>query len=243
MARIPRHWILEKDSFFHVTWQCHNKSWLLKPHWAKKILYSLLLKYKDRYGMTFYSYIIMDNHLHISGKAPDLVKFSAFFRIVNGMFAKEVNKRLKRCGQVIRDRFKSPQLQNEMALIQEMIYHDLNEVRAGKAQHPNENELSSYPYYAFGAPDPLLTEPEFYRNLGITKKKRQLAYQSMVMEILVAAPRKRNGQYTTQLFIGDPQWVKTRFEELKEIEKALNQPGPLRSLSPPSRKKNVNFES
>jgi hypothetical protein len=185
----------------------------------------------------------MDNHLHISGKAPDLVKFSAFFRIVNGMFAKEVNKRLKRCGQVIRDRFKSPQLQNEMALIQEMIYHDLNEVRAGKAQHPNENELSSYPYYAFGAPDPLLTEPEFYRNLGITKKKRQLAYQSMVMEILVAAPRKRNGQYTTQLFIGDPQWVKTRFEELKEIEKALNQPGPLRSLSPPSRKKNVNFES
>jgi putative transposase len=178
----------------------------------------------------------MDNHLHISGKAPDLDKFSAFFRIVNGMFAKEVNKRLKRCGQVIRDRFKSPQLQNEKALIQEMIYHDLNEVRAGKAQHPKENELSSYPHFAFGIPDPLVTDPDFYRNLGNTKKKRQLAYQSMVMKILIPAPRKRDGQYTTQLFIGDPLWVKTRFEELKEIEKKLNPPGPLRSLSPPSSK-------
>ena len=48
-----------------------------------------------------------------------------------GFRSKEINKQANRCGQVCRDRFKSPALQSEQDLVKEMIYHDLNEVRAG----------------------------------------------------------------------------------------------------------------
>ena len=181
------------------------------------MVYNLLLRYKDQYELIFYSYIIMDNHIHLSGKVPLLEKFSAFFRIVNSMLAKEINKRRKRCGQVVRERFKSPRIQDEGALIQEMIYHDLNEVRAGKSQDPKNNELSSYAHYAHGKLDPLITEPEIYKNLGKTPEERQKAYRVMVLQVLVVAPRKKNGVYKTNLFIGDPFWVQSKYEELKAL--------------------------
>jgi putative transposase len=171
--------------------------------------------------MTFYSYIIMDNHFHVSGQAPNLTKFSRFFQRVHSLLAKEINKRNKRCGQVIRDRFKSPLIQNEDALCREMIYHDLNEVRCGKTNDPMNNELSSYAHYAYGKKDPLITEPDFYQTLGKTPKERQAAYRTLVLEILVAAPRKKNGQYTRSLFVGDPLWVEERYKELKELRKRI----------------------
>jgi len=233
MARVPRHLIVENGSLFHVTWQCHNKTWLLKSPGIKKFYYQLLLRFKDRYGLVFYSYIFMENHIHLSGRLSDLYKFSAFFRIVNSLFAKEVNKRSRRCGQVVRDRFKSPHLETERDLIQEMIYHDLNEVRAGKSKHPENNEWSSYAHYAYGREDPLITDPEIYHGMGNTSQERQRAYRGMVEEILATAPRKKDGRYTQELFIGDPHWVAKKNEELKKLNAQLNRIRLYHSLAPP----------
>ena len=219
--RTPRKFILQNNSLFHVTWQCHNKSWLLQYRWAKKLYYNLLLRFKDEYGVVFYSYMIMDNHIHLSGKLSDLKQFSRFFQTVNSIFAKEINKQADRCGQVIRDRFKSPQIETEQILMKVMIYQDLNEVRAGKSKHPRHNVLSSYAHYAYGKKDALITEPDVYKSLGSTPEERQLAYLGMVEEILSAAPRKRDGRYSDVLFIGDPSWVRKQYEKLKDLRKAL----------------------
>lgn len=219
--RIPRSLILENSSLFHVTWQCHNKSWLLKQKWVKQLYYALLLRFKDQYGVIFYSYMIMDNHIHLSGKLRDLKSFSAFYRIVNSMFAKEINKQANRCGQVVRDRFKSPALQTEQDLVKEMIYHDLNEVRAGKVRHPKNNSLSSYAHYAFGKEDPLINDPEVYLQMGSSAKERQLAYQAMVEEILSAAPKKKDENYRKALFVGEPEWVVKQYEKLKGFRTSL----------------------
>jgi putative transposase len=219
MARIPRRHIIFETALFHVTWQCHNRDFLLKPRWVKELLYNLLLAYKNAFDMTFFSYIIMDNHFHVSGQAPDLGKFSRFFQVVHSKLAKEINKSNSRSGQVIKDRFKSPLIQNEDALCRQMIYHDLNEVRCGKTNDPKHNELSSYAHYAYGKKDPLITDPDFYDTLGKTPKQRQAAYRALVLEILIAAPRKKNGEYTKALFIGDPLWVEEKYNELKELRR------------------------
>jgi len=187
--------------------------------------------------MTIFSYIIMDNHIHISGQAPSLEKFSAYFQVVHSVFAKQLNKRRKRCGQVVRDRFKSPLLQSENELIMEMIYHDLNEVRCGKSDDPTHNVLSSYAYYAEGKKDLLITPPPIYLQLGTNDKERQMAYRAKVLQILVRAPRKKNGQYTTQLFVGDPLWVEKKYEEFKILRKELNQGKYAKGWDPPPKKK------
>lgn len=212
MPYLPRYMIICDESHFHVTWQCHNKDWLLRWNWAKKLYYDLLLKYKDQYGVQIYSYNLMDNHPHMTGHLQRKETFSAFFRQVNCLFAKAVNKHLKRRGQVVMDRFKSPRIETDEHMINAMVYIDLNQYRAGKVKHPRNNSFSSYHYYAYGKKDPLITPCPSYTALGRTPRERQKAYRLMV-EALVGTKIRINISHT--YFIGDPDWVVAKYKEFR----------------------------
>lgn len=219
MAYLPRNQIIWDGAIFHVTWQCHNYSWLLKTDWAKQLYYDLLLKYKDRYQVVFYSYHFMDNHIHLSGKIGGTKEdFSGLFRIVNALLAKKINKRLKRRGQVVMDRFQSPVIQTDEDLLAVMHYHDLNSYRSKKVKHPKEYKWSSYQYYAHGKRDPLLTPAPSYLGLGETAQARQKVYRDRVKRILIEEGfEKRN--YSRTQYVGDPDWVAKRYSEIRERRK------------------------
>jgi putative transposase len=224
----PRYQIICDGAFFHVTWQCHNNDWFLQWNWAKRLYYELLLKYKDKYGVQIYSYCFMDNHPHLSGHLDNKENFSAFFRIVNSLFARLVNKRLKRRGQLVMDRFKSPRIENDSHMLTVMTYIDLNPYRAGKVKHPRDNEWSSFFYYAYGKEDNLITPAPSYLVLGETDATRQKAYREMVVA-LIKQPRDMNISHT--YFIGNPDWVIAKYRELKSVLSLLpNNSG----LSPPA---------
>lgn len=214
MPYLPRYQIISDDSYFHVTWQCHNKDWLLKWNWAKKIYYDLLLKHKDKFGVTIHAYNFMDNHPHLIGHLKKKEEFSAFFRVVNCQFAKHVNRQLKRKGQVVMDRFKSPRIESDKYMLNAMIYADLNQYRARKVKHPKYNKWSSYDYYAHGNGDPLITPSPSYEGLGDTPELRQMTYRDMV-EAILRHPVELNISHT--YFIGNPDWVIVKYNDLKEI--------------------------
>ncbi len=214
MPYLPRYQIIEDGSYFHVTWQCHNRDWLLRWDWAKRIYYELLLRYKDKYGVVFYSYNFMDNHPHLIGCLRTRVEFSAFFRVVNCQFAKRINKELSRRGQVVMDRFKSPRIESDEHMLRAKVYVDLNQVRVGKVKHPRQNRWSSYMYYAYGKADPLVMPSPSYLALGTTDKERQRVYRGMV-EALIMHPEDLNISHT--YFIGNPDWVVAKYRELKVV--------------------------
>ena len=215
MASYPRYFIVADGSTFHVTWQCHNKDWLLKEEWAKKLYYSLLLKFKSRYGVNIHSYSFMDNHPHLTGTMGSKEQFSAFFRVVNSLFAKAINKRFKRRGQVVMDRFKSPRIETDRHLLEVMVYIDLNPFRARKVKHPKEYQFSSYGYYAYGKEDPLIDPPETYLALGKTPDTRQKAYREMV-EFVIKKDGNKKKDYSRTYFIGNPHWVVKKHRALTE---------------------------
>ncbi len=216
MPSLPRWALLEDGSTFHVTWQCHNQDWLLKEDWAKELYYHLLLKYKDCYKVSIYSYCFMDNHIHLSGSMKELTLFSDFFRVVHSFFARHYNKEMGRRGQVVMDRFKSPCIQTDRDLLKVMLYIDLNPKRAHKVTHPKENEFSSFRYYAYGEEDPLITPAPSYLDLAGTPERRQAAYQALVREIL-QHDWKDKKPYSSSHFIGNPRWVLWKTRQLKQI--------------------------
>lgn len=213
MAYLPRYEIICDDAYFHVTWQCHNKDWLLKWDWAKQAYYNLLLKYKGKYGVEIYAYGFMDNHPHLAGHLTGKERFSAFFRVVNSQFARIVNKQLRRRGQVVMDRFKSPMIESDDHMLKAMAYIDLNPHRAQKVPHPRENTWSSYQYYAHGKADPLLTPSPSYLALGKNPAERQRDYRAIV-EALMEHRRTMNISHT--YFIGNPDWVLKKYRQLCE---------------------------
>jgi hypothetical protein len=122
----------------------------------------------------------MENHLHLVGHMAILEEFSALFRIVNGLFARFMNRSLKRCGQLIADRFISKRITDDRQMLSVMIYNDLNGVRAGRDKSPEESEWSSYRHYAYGSRDELIITAPSYLALSDCPAKRRKEYRIFV---------------------------------------------------------------
>ena len=72
-----------------------------------------------------------------------LFDLSEFMRNVNAAFTRWYNRRHKTIGGFWADRFKSAALTDEQAVLDCMLYIELNPVRAGLVDHPEEFEGSS----------------------------------------------------------------------------------------------------
>jgi len=120
------------------------------------------------------------------------------------------------------DRFKSPVIQSDDELIHVMIYGDLNQTRARMVAHPREYLWSSYHFYAHGKPDSLITPAPSYLALGTTDVERQTAYRKMV-DAIIEDERIEKRDYSKTYYIGDPGWVKARYDELQTLREAKRQ--------------------
>ncbi len=161
----------------------------------------------------------MNNHIHLIGECVKKDDVSNYMRIVNSIFSRTMNKRLKRCGQFIMDRFKSPTIQSYNILFKVMQYVDLNPFRAKIVKHPKNYRWSSFAYYAYGKSDPLITPSPSYLSLSNNDFDRQRIYLNMIESILVVENKTgTNIKYSKVMFIGDPEWVKEKYAEIKLIK-------------------------
>lgn len=213
MPSYPRYLILRDKSIFHVTWQCHNRDFHLQHEWAKQKYYDLLMKYKNQYHIQIYSYCFMSNHPHITGYVEVKENLSHFMRLVNSLFAKFYNKKMGRRGQLVMDRFKSSIVETTADLLKVMNYVDLNPKRANIVKHPKDYKWSSFRHYAFGETDPLVSAPDCYLNLGSDNSCRQKAYIEMT-SVILENDWKEKRKYSSQSFIGSPDWVILRYNQL-----------------------------
>ena len=180
MGGIPRNQIIYDDCTFHVAWRCHNKSWLFRDERLKRLYYDLLLRFRDKYAMTFYGYHFMENHIHLVGMTETVKQFSDFFRVVHNLFARQVNRRMHRRGQVVMERIKSVPIEDDAHLLSVLAYVDLNGVRAGRDNSPKESVWCSYQYYSRGRKDDLLTPAPSYLALSNIPGDRQAEYRAIV---------------------------------------------------------------
>ncbi|BDG09712.1 transposase [Anaeromyxobacter paludicola] len=211
MPRTPRSHLVGPRTVNHCMWRSRNHELVLASEEARRMFRSLLLRYKDRYGILIHSYCLMGTHPHIVVTCTqDQAAFSAFFRVVNQRFARWYNTRNRSCGQVIMERLRSPQIQSGEHLLTVMRYGDLNPVRAGLCRSAKDWSASSYRHYAHGERDPLITDASEYEALGSTPALRRAAYRNLFAARWIADLLGRRREMTCALFIGDPDWVAPR---------------------------------
>jgi putative transposase len=214
MARIPRFALVERDSSNHCTWRAHDSEFVFEEPGARDKFLELLGQYKDRYGVEIQSYCLMGTHPHVTCTCRrEQVQFSRFWQVVNGRFARWYNKVKNRRGQVVMERMRTPRIQEGGAhQLTVMRYGDLNPVRAGLVKRPKDWKWSSYRHYAFGEPNPLITDAPEYLALGNTAPQRRKAYQALFALPLSESLRARRLDLVTFPFVGDAHWVTQRLE-------------------------------
>ena len=143
MARAKRHYL--PGHVCHITHRCHKKEFFLKLVKDRQRWLYWLFEAKKRYGFRILNYMATSNHIHllvVDGGPRDTIPKS--IQLIVGRTGQEYNQRKNRNGAFWEDRYHATAIQTNEHLIRCIAYIDLNMVRAGVVEHPNEWSHSGY---------------------------------------------------------------------------------------------------
>lgn len=212
--RIPRSiQLTPTEGSVHKFWQCHNKSYLLQSPQVKSLYLKCTeyaLQYKPLSGkVKLSSFCIMNNHAHMHLDYKDSSEnLSSFMRISHARFGFSYNKLFNRTGKVANERPKTPLIENPAHSMRVQFYIEANPIRAGlvKLEKLHLLKYLSYGFYAFGIKTKwthLLTIPDWYLELGKTRRERQKKYRKLFRLYL---GMKENSWEMTSFYIGSSSW-------------------------------------
>ncbi len=208
MPRLPRSRLVTTGSVNHCMWRAHNLSFVLDGPEARATFLALLAKHKESHGILIHSYCLMGSHPHVvCSSTRGQQAFSSYWKVVNQCFARWYNRRTNGRGQVVMDRMRSPRVQSGNHSLRVIRYGDMNPVRAGMVRSPKDWPWSSHCHYAYGKPDPLISDAPEYVALGTTPAQRRRAYLHLFHPGPIAPFLRRLPELTLRPFIGDDTWV------------------------------------
>jgi len=163
----------------------------------------LLRELKDENKIDIFHYCLMNTHIHIILNLNPDSTLSKFMKQLNLTYFHYYRKKYGYSGHFWQDRFRSNIIDMDSYLLQCGKYIELNPVRAGIVNHPEEYLFSSYNYYANSKPDGLITLSPVYLGLSDSAKIRQEQYVDFVVDssIINSNILKKKLYLGSQIFI------------------------------------------
>jgi len=139
-----------------------------------------------RFACSVHAYVLMTNHVHLllTSREPDGA--SNLMKHLGQRYVQYVNRVYRRSGTLWEGRFRSSIVQAEIYLLRCQRYIELNPVRAGMVEHPDQYRWSSVSANTMGKPDRLITPHPAYLALAADDETRRSAYLEMLRSELDA---------------------------------------------------------
>lgn len=169
---------------FHIVQRGNNRSPTFFETADYRDYLHLLQSAAQRYATQIHAYVLMTNHVHLlaTSDLPDGI--SSTLRHLGSRYVSRVNKRYGRTGSLWESRYKSSPVDSARYCLACYRYIELNPVRAGIVQRPEEYHWSSYRSNAAGKPSSLVTSHPVFLSLGATPEERRESYCKLVREAL-----------------------------------------------------------
>ena len=151
--------IIQGREITHVFSRCHDQNFFFQDDFIKVKILRLFAKYRGKYGIKIFEFILMDNHYHFIIETPNSECLSNFMRTVNSQIALAVNDYHNRDSQALRERFKSPIIRGRKYLYKVMSYIWLNRVEVDKKHDPTKDRFNSLSWRLNGKA-PILVDNE-----------------------------------------------------------------------------------
>lgn len=185
MSRISRQDILYDDCVVHVRLQINNGEFYFQKNGHFTLWKKITLRYLKKYStVRLTGYQWMSNHCHLILEADKASDLSKFMHDMAWRFAFEFNKLHKRKGHCFQSRFRCSVIDKDEyeQTVQRYIYR--NQIRAGMVKKVSHTRWSSYPFYAYGRQDPLVTPFRTYGQFGAQRKVRMLQFRQFVETLM-----------------------------------------------------------
>ncbi len=178
MARLPR---LTLPGYpHHILQRGNNRQMIFSSDSDRQFLLNLLAENSEKFGVAIHSYVLMSNHFHLLATPGTWDGLPQMMQAVGRRYVRLFNDSHGRSGTLWEGRYKSTVIQSDRYLLACMVYIDLNPVRAGMVQTPEDYPWSSYAHYAGMRADKLITPHPMYWQLGNTPFSREAAYVDLV---------------------------------------------------------------
>ena len=172
--------ILPTDLPMHIMARGNNKLAILTNDNDKKEYYYLLHKLKLDNLINILHYCFMDNHIHLIVWLNKNSNLPRFMKQTNLSYYHYYRKEYGYCGHLWQSKYKSVIVQTDRQALACGKYIELNPVRAGIVQSPEQYEFSSYKYYAFGQPDALITPNPAFLGLDANISTSRKIYANFI---------------------------------------------------------------
>lgn len=161
----------------HIISRCNNEEFLFKNERDFLMYLNMIYKHKKVFDFKLFHYQLMHNHIHLQVEVGERGSISDVVHSINGEFARWYNDTHRRKGHFWQERFKSTLIDNEIYFLRCGIYIELNAVRAGLVDMPQQWKYSSVHVYIEGRENKLVDISPFYLSLGRDKEERRKEYK------------------------------------------------------------------
>lgn len=160
MPRKPRLFLPNTPQ--HLVVRGHNRSSIFVRVEDFRFMYKCILEASQANNLAIHAWVFMRNHLHILATPEHQDSTAKTMQSIGRKYAQYFNRCCGRSGSLWEDRYKSGLVDTERYLLCCYRYIELNPVRAGIVQSPEDYPYSSYQYNALGKPDRLVTPHEYF---------------------------------------------------------------------------------
>ncbi|MFL0799078.1 MAG: transposase [Agarilytica sp.] len=165
----------------HIVQRGHNRGVVFVEDSDYQYYLDNLIEFKREFGLKLFSYCLMTNHIHlIVQPLDDLSSVGKLMKRLAGRQTRLVNKSERRTGSLWDGRYKTSVIDTDEYLLQCCRYVELNPVKAGMTDNPEDYKWSSYRALVgldvFGG----LDRSEQYTSLGATDEQRRRRYVGFV---------------------------------------------------------------
>ena len=174
--------ISDPDYQFHVMNRGDHRDRVFEDDGDYILFLEIVLRYKRKYQMRFYHYIIMPNHFHFLVEPTSAFSLSKFMHGLTISHTRHYNHKHKTTGHVWQGRYKAVLIKGDEQFLQCAKYIELNPVRAGIVDHPSKYRWSSYHARAEGRDDPLLDNHPLHESFLTKKAKKRQSYRRFIEE-------------------------------------------------------------
>jgi len=144
MARRPR--IEYEGAFYHVICRGNQRQKIFKDIEDFTRYLELLGRYKNQYKYFLYSYVLMNNHVHLLIETQ-IVPLSKILQGMNQSYTQYFNRKHRTVGHLFQGRYKAILCDRDAYLLALIKYIHLNPVRAKIVKTPDEYAWSGHRNY------------------------------------------------------------------------------------------------
>jgi putative transposase len=198
---------------YHITTRTNNREFTICDREDLELYMDTLTKAKAFHKVLIYAFCLMNNHVHLIVHTPDKDNISVFMRDLNGNYAKRYNRRHSRTGHFWGDRFSSTIIDSDIQLLVTSLYVELNMVRAGGVDKPENWEWSSYNHHAYGKKHPIVDDYNLYTSLGKNPKEQQYQYRTLMLSYMASVGLTHDPRFSEGLILGSLLFVEKVLDE------------------------------